>query len=49
MSPTASRPLAALFRPQAIFLDSTLTSHLQTCSHPAHPMQWWQDQEQRLI
>lgn len=40
--------IAALFHPQAIFLDSTLTSHLQTCSHPAHPMQWWQDEEQRL-
>lgn len=37
-----------LCAPQAIFLDSTLTSRLQACTHPAHPLEWWQDQEQRL-
>ncbi len=40
--------IRARFHPQAVFLDSTLTSHLQSCSHPAHPMEWWQDEEQRL-
>jgi len=37
----------ARFEPDAYFLDTTLTTRLQGCSHPAHPMEPLEDRELR--